>query len=264
MQLFNMSPLQLKGCTAAALLAMLLVFKIVSVASDRKKVRSGQEDDLRKGDTLLKKHNMVRHSPARVWAEGLLVIAAGLSVVVLVAAVRDYEAHGAFYDESWRMPGVEGHFMFRSDDTERLQAEYDADPEAFDFEARNAILVKLGCEDCEAVEESLQALYATGGYDVVFSNSEIGKAYVEHFGITFVPSVTYAGNVIELRTGSSAYGDGEPVEGGDAGAGTDGILDAADELEDWLEKDQPQGPGTKTEADALWKERQESEKDGGQ
>lgn len=252
MQIFNMSPMQLKGCIAAALFAMLIVFESVSRVSDIRKIRSGQSEDLRKDDTLLKKHNMVQHSRFRIWSEGLLIIAAGLSIIIWVAAMQDYQAYGAFYDSAWRMPDVEDHFMFRSDDTERLQKEYDADPKGFDFEARNAILVKLGCEDCENAEEALKALYETGGYDVIFSNSDIGKAYVEHFGITFVPSVTYSGSVIELRTGSSQYDDGEPV--GDSEV--DGILDGAGKLEDWMQDADPDHPGTKTGENARWEAEQ--------
>lgn len=249
MDFLNMSPMQLKGCAAAALFVMLLVFELASRAHDRALVKSGQAEDLRKGDTALKKHNMVQRSKARVWSEGLLIIATGAAILLWVAAMVDYQDHGAFYDEAWRMPGVEDHFHFTTDDTERLQALYDADPEGFDFTAGDAIVVKLGCQDCEDVYDTLDALYATGGYSVIFSNSDVGRAYVEHFGITYVPSVVYAGNVVELRTGNAQYGDGEPVDGFDAG-------EASDRLKEWLES-QPEGGGAGTKAGdgALWEKK---------
>lgn len=261
MQLFNMSPMQLKMCAAAALFAMLVVFEAVSRARDAALVKSGQAEDLRKGDTVLKKHNMVAHSKPRIWCEGLLIIAAGIAIVVWVAAMLQYRSYGAFYDDAWRMPEVESHFHFRADDTERLQAEYDKDPENFDFSARSAIVVKLGCQDCEDAYEALDALYATGEYDLVFSNSDVGKKYVEHFDITYVPSVTYGGHVIELRTGEAQYDDGEPV--GD-GASAGDIKDAADRLKDWMNGyPMEEGDvGTKTGNNGHW-EQQQQEKDGG-
>lgn len=259
MQLFNMSPMQLKMCIAAALFGMLVVFEIVSRLRDAALVKSGQAEDLRKDDTVMTKHNMVRHSRKRIWCEGLLIIATGIAVIVWVAAMMQYRSYGAFYDGAWRMPDVEGHFHFTADDTERLQAEYDEDPENFDFDARSAIVIKLGCQDCENVYETLDALYATGVYDIVFSNSDIGKKYVEYFGITFVPSITYGGNVIELRTGDAQYDDGEPMDGGTVGD----ILDAADKLQEWM--DTPAydngGTGTKTGDNGLW-EQQQSESGG--
>lgn len=252
--MFQMSSMQLKGCAAAALFTMLLIFEVVTRLSDRHKIKTGQVKDLREGDTFLKKHNPVQQSRARIWCEGLLIIAAGLACVLWFSAMRDYQRHGAFYDQSWRVPGVEGHFHFTTADTDRLQAEYDADPEGFDFTYRNAILVKLGCEDCEAVMDSLEALYATGGYDVIFSNSEIGKAYVDAYGVTFVPSVIYSGTVIELRGGSSAYDDGTPV------GGTGGM---AGELEDWLKGSgaYDDGPGTTAGENAGWGSTEEAEEE---
>ena len=260
MQLFNMSPMQLKMCAAAALFGMLAVFEIVSRARDAALVKSGRAEDLRKDDTVLKKHNMVQHSKGRIWAEGILIIATGIAVVVWVAAMLQYQSYGAFYDGSWRVPDVEDHFHFRTDDTERLQAEYDKDPENFDFSARSAIVVKLGCQDCEAVYETLDALYAAGVYDIVFSNSDIGKKYVEYFDITYVPSVTYGGNVIELRTGDAAYDDGEPV----GGTAVDDIQDAADRLKEWMDSEpKGEGTGTKTGDAGLWEQRQKEEQENG-
>lgn len=250
MQLFNMSPLQLKMCVAAALFAALVIFEVLSRIRDTWLVKSGQAEDLRKDDTVLTKHNMVRHSKSRIWCEGLLIIATGIAVIVWVSGLLEYKSYGAFYDGSWRVPDVESHFHFKTDDDERLQKEYDADPENFDFNARSAIVVKLGCSDCEEIYETLDALYATGGYDIVFSNSDIGRKYVDYFGITYVPSVTYGGNVIELRTGSSQYDDGNPLFGNDG----DGIQDAAGKLEDWMNNyPMEEGDvGTKTGNNAEW------------
>lgn len=220
MEILAMSPLQIKFCAAAALSAALVV---LCLARRRPVSRSG------------------------TWARVLVAVAVVASWALCAGSFMDYKNHGAFYDESWRDPNVESHFMFTTADTEALGKAYAAGPDSFDFESVNVLLVKLGCSDCEAAEDALLALYRTGGYAVVFSNSDVGRAYVDYYGVSYVPSVVYAGTVIELRSGSAAYGDGSLLP--DVGSMTDALMDGGS-------PDVSSGPGTKAESDRLWAEAQ--------
>lgn len=131
------------------------------------------------------------------------------------------------------MPGVEKHFGVKSDDTRTLQKLYDADPENFDFNAYKVVMVRLGCEDCENVMDTLKAFdQQDGEYYVIFSRSDIGQKFVDEYDLNFIPSVCYNGAVIELRSG-----DANPD-----------IDDTVDSLTDLLKKAKENGeldnPGT--------------------
>ena len=207
-----LSPLQIKYYIAAALFAALVVFEAVTRMSDRHKIRTGQAEDLTKGDTKLVRHNLVQRSKGRVWAEGLLIIAAGVSMVAAMTSMLEYQKYGAFYDSSWRSPEVEDWFEFDASRGGDLEAVWRADPDGFDWNAQRVVLVKLGCEDCYRVAEAIHGLEADG-YVVVFSRSDLGKAFVEKFGVTYVPTVVMNGMTVQLRSGSSMV----PQDGGDHG-----------------------------------------------
>ena len=214
--MFGMSPFQVKCALLISLAAALAVFELVTRLSDRQKLKSGEVEDLRKDDTLLVKHNAVQHSKARFWTEGLLIIATGIALAVAMMSMIDYQDHGAFYDNSWRDPDVENHFYFSSKDNQTLEAIWAKDPENFDWNAYKVCLVRLGCDDCERVAETISNL-ASNGYVTVFSRSDLGKAYVERYGITYVPSVILSGNIIQLRSGDSTLpqdNDGIPEDYG--------------------------------------------------
>lgn len=200
--MFNMSPFQLKCAILISLAAALAVFELVTRLSDRQKIKSGEVEDMRKDDTLLVKHNAVQHSKARFWTEGILIIATGVALAFAMMAMIDYQDHGAFYDSSWRDPDVESHFYFSAKANQELEAQYLKDPENFDWSATRICLVKLGCEDCERVHEAISNL-AGQGYATIFSTSDLGKAYVEKYNISYVPSVITNGMVIQLRSGDS-------------------------------------------------------------
>lgn len=207
----TLSPLQLKLYITLALIAALAVFELVTRMDDRRKIASGQARDQREKDTLFVKHNAVPYPKWRIWSEGLLIVAAGAMVAVTMFSVMEYQKYGAFYDASWRSPEVEDHFLFESGANQDLEARWLSDPEDFDWNSTRLCFVKLGCEDCERVEQAIHDLEADG-YAVVFSTSEFGKAAVEKYGITYVPSVVMNGLVVQLRSGGSM------VQGPGAGA----------------------------------------------
>ncbi len=255
-----MSPLLLKLCAALSLFTMLAVFELVTRLSDRAKIKSGEAEDMRKDNTMLKRYNAVPHPRWRYWSEGLLVIGCGIAAVLAMSSVSKYQAYGAFYDDSWRMPDVEEHMLYKADGTEALQALYDADPENFDFSGYKICLVKLGCPDCERVSETINAL--DDSFYVVFSTSPVGKAIVEQYGVTYVPSVLYSGTVLEMRTSDAvpqapaggASGENPGTSGNAGGTGDiDGMVgDLMDGLAgegDDTPKDGP--PGTKS-GDEIW------------
>lgn len=249
-----MSPLLLKICAAAALFAMLAVFELVTRLSDRAKIKSGEARDMRQDNTLLKRYNAVPLPRWRYWSEGILIIACGAAAVLAMSGVQKYQEYGAFYDDSWRMADVEDHMFYSAAGTEALQALYDADPEHFDFGQYKICLVKLGCPDCERVRETIDAL--DGSFYVVFSTSPVGKAVVERYGVTYVPSVVYSGMVLEMRTdGQSVPDDGSGQPSGPSGSG--GVGGMVDDLIDGAQdgggngdaKDGP--PDTKT-GNEIW------------
>lgn len=198
MPIFQISPLLMKTCASAALFLSLVVFETATRISDRAKIRSGQAEDMRKNNTLMKRYNAVQLPRWRWWSEALLIIATGAMMLATMISVNKYQTYGAFYDESWRMPDVEEHMLFRSDGTEALQDLYDADPAGFSFDDYKVCLVRLGCEDCEAVKETILAL--DDSFHVVFSKSDIGRRFAEHYEVDYVPSVIYHGTVLEMRT----------------------------------------------------------------
>lgn len=205
MPIFQISPLLIKACASAALFVSLVVFEVVTRISDHAKIRSGQAEDMRKNNTLMKRYNAVQLPRWRWWSEALLIIATGVMMLATMVSVNKYQAYGAFYDGSWRMPDVEEHMLFRSDGTEALQAIYDADPAGFDFDAYKVCLVRLGCEDCANVKETILAL--DDSFYVVFSRSDIGKRYAERYDVDYVPSVVYHGAVLEMRTNGNTDGE---------------------------------------------------------
>lgn len=217
----TLSPLQVKYYLAIAVFAALLVFELVTRLDDRHKIRSGLAEDLRKSDRGAMKHNAVQYPKWRIWTEGLLIIAAGLCMVLAMWSMSEYDRYGAFYDASWRDPSVEDHFEFESAGNKVLEAAWKADPDAYDWAGTRVVLVKLGCEDCEHVAETIHQLEADG-YVTVFSRSELGQAYAEKYGISYVPSAIVGNMVVQLRSGASIIpGD----DGFDQDAGkTDGEI----------------------------------------
>lgn len=253
--MLNMSPLLIKACAAAALIAMFAVFEIVTRLSDRAKIKSGEAEDMRKNNTVLKKYNAVQLPRWRYWTEGLLIVACGAALIVLMASVQKYSKGGAFYDSSWRMAGVEKYMHFDAAGNQALQKIYDADPENFDFDAYRVCLVKLGCSDCDAAKDTINAL--DGTFYVLFTTSGVGKAFVDRYGITFVPSVIYNGTVIELRMGGSGTdpnfvpdefrGDPDGHGSGDVQGILDDLMDGAEESEP-----DPSDPGTAGGIEAMY------------
>lgn len=198
----TLSPLQIKLYAVLALIAALAVFEAVTRLDDRRRIRSGEVSDQRGKDTLLVKHNAVPYPKWRIWSEGLLIIATGAMVAVTMFSVMEYQKYGAFYDASWRSPEVEDHFLFDSSANQDLEARWLSDPDGFAWNDLRICLVKLGCEDCERVAQAIHELEADG-YSVVFSTSEFGRAAVEKYGVTYVPSVILNGMVVQLRSGES-------------------------------------------------------------
>lgn len=209
----TLSPLQIKLYATLALAAALIVFEFVTRMDDRQKIKSGEVKDQREHDTLLVKHNAVPYTKGRIWAEGLLIVATGIMVAVTAMSVIEYQKYGAFYDASWRSPDVEQHFLFDSKSNQDLEAQWLSDPENFPWAEARICFVKLGCEDCERVEQAIHDLEAEG-YAVVFSTSEFGRAAVEKYGVTYVPSVVVNGFVVQLRPGAG------PDQNTDQDAGT--------------------------------------------
>lgn len=210
----SLSPLQVKYYIAAALFAALLVFELVTRLSDRYKIKTGQAEDLRKNDTKLVKHNAVQQTKSRVWAEGLLIIAAGISMIVAMTSMLEYQKYGAFYDSSWRSPDVENYFEFDAGPGRELEARWKADPDNFDWNNLKICLVKLGCDDCHRVAETIHGLEAEG-YVSVFSRSELGQAVMDRYSVDYVPTVILNGMTVQLRSGDSALpGDNAPQDHG--------------------------------------------------
>lgn len=115
-----------------------------------------------------------------------------------------YGSYGAFYDDSWKEPDVESHFLFRSDDTEALQAIYDSDPDGFRPALYDVLIVRLGCEDCEAqagrvlaAKDEIAERKGRPAY-IIFSRSEIGRLYVDEYGVSEVPVAIVGGALIRL------------------------------------------------------------------
>lgn len=220
----TLSPLQLKLYIALALMISLIAYEAVTRLDDRRKIKAGLAEDLRKDDTLLVKHNAVQQPKWRFWSEGLLIIATGIAIAVAMASLMDYQRHGAFYDASWRDPAVESHFEFDATANQDIEAAWRADPENFDWAAQRLCVVKLGCDDCERVAQTIHQL-ESDGYVTVFSRSDFGKAAVEKYGITYVPSVVMNGLVIQLRSGDSMVETEPPADRKTDGEIAQDILD---------------------------------------
>lgn len=140
-------------------------------------------------------------SKAFAGAVSSLLVIAGC---VAYGVYSEYRRYGAFYDDSWKEPDVAEHFLFENTDTERLQAIYDSDPENFRPELYDVILVRLGCSDCEeqhgrilAAKAEIEAKKGTPAY-IVFNRSDIGRIYMDRYGIEGVPSVIVNNAVIPL------------------------------------------------------------------
>lgn len=209
----NLSPLQIKYYLSAAVFAMLVVFELVTRLDNRRKIRSGECEDMRRHNTKLVKYNAVPLPKWRIWTEGLLIIAAGVLMALTIKSMRDYYVYGAFYDSAWRDPDVEDHLIFDSMEGRHLEDFWKLDPENYDWTGNRVVLVKLGCEDCERVAGTINAL-ADQGYTIVFSRSPLGQAYVEKYGINYVPSVIMGGLVVQLRSGDSIIA--QPAASGEA------------------------------------------------
>lgn len=236
--MFRMSPLQFRICAAAGLMAALVIYELASWLADRRRIASGEvpEPPERKDGekSPFVKYNKVPRTKGRILTEGLLIIATGAMIVASVAAMARYDRYGAFYDASWRVPEAEDHFLFRSDGTKRLQEDYDAAGGELDFSAYKICLVKFGCADCEKVAETIRSLEDDPTWTVVFSNSPVGEAVVEEYGVNFVPSIVFDGQVVELR-----WSDAAPDDDPGVGDMVDGIMEGMGD-----EDAGPSGPGT--------------------
>lgn len=185
--IFRMSGLQWKMGIMFALVAALVIFEALTRLYDKYRIDKGIEEDRSKNNTFLTKYHKVPHSVPRILAEGFLFIGAGVMMIMVYAAHMDYERHGAYYDGSWREPGVESHFYFTNDDTEFLSGLYRSNPDGFVPGNYKVCLVKLGCKDCEDLKDVINAL--PDDVYVVFCTSDVGRLYVEEYGVNYVPCV---------------------------------------------------------------------------
>ena len=139
-----------------------------------------------------------------------------LSAVLTVLALSSvfiifnyYKSYGVFYGEdkqAYKDKNVESHFVFTTDDTEKLQAVYDSDPENFNTRNYDVLIVKFACNDCEeqaerifAAKEEIQARKNNPAY-IIFSRSEIGQRYIIDYNIENVPVAIIDGEKIQLTT----------------------------------------------------------------
>ena len=140
-------------------------------------------------------------------AAGLLLL---VSLGMLAANIARYSRYGAFYDDSWRDPEIESHFIFDTDDSKALEAIRSSDPDAFDPDLYDVILIRLGCADCEAASGDISALKAAieaarpEPVYIVFSRSPIGKYYVDHYSIKEVPCIVMNGAVTGMSESSAS------------------------------------------------------------
>lgn len=125
----------------------------------------------------------------------LVFVAFGASLFLTGYKAKLYYDYGAFYDDSYTKADVENHLgYFKSEDTEFLQSVYDKDPENFDFDAYPVIIIRYGCKDCEDDYDLVMA--NDERFYIIFSRSDIGKRYVEKYGVIRVPCFIKNGQIL--------------------------------------------------------------------
>ena len=121
-----------------------------------------------------------------------------IAIIVVISVVYYYNKHGAFYDDAWRDPDVDNHFIWTTDDTEFLQSIYDTDPDNFKPELYDVILVRLGCDDCEKIQDIILSAENNDDLYIIFSRSTIGQIYVNKYDIKYVPCTVIDGIYVPL------------------------------------------------------------------
>lgn len=198
----NLSPLQWCIGITIALFVTLILFEIFIHWYDNYRIKHGIEEDRSKNNTFSIRYHKIPHSTFRILFEGLLILATGIMCIVCYTKYTNYEKYGAMYDSSWKMVDVEEHFMFESFESELLYDIYKKDPENFKPGDYNVLIVKYGCKECENLQDTINQINIDDIY-LIYSRSEIGKIYVDHYGIDYVPCVIAEGSVIPLYSADS-------------------------------------------------------------
>lgn len=186
---------------SAGLFAVFVIYNLLMRIYDRYLDRIDPLPDAGKKRTLWDRQFYRRpRSYFRIIFENALRILLGISFVVLGIVFLRYDRYGAFLDDSWKYPDVEEHFLFEIKDGEYLEDLYHRNEEAFDLSSHNVVLVKLGCKRCENLYEEIMDLRSQG-YLILFSRSDIGRLYVEEYGIASVPCLIN-GNTVTYLDGS--------------------------------------------------------------
>lgn len=226
--MFNMSPLQWYIGITTALFVTLVVYEIGIRWYDRYRIKNGIEEDRSKDNTFNVKYHKIPRSNFRILFEGILIIITGVMMLLSYFKMTEYQKYGAFYDTSWRAKEVEDHFIFTTEDTEFLQDIYNADPENFDYAKYAICLVRIGCADCEKVQDVIKELDNENLY-IIHSRSDIGKRYVERYGVQYVPSVIVDDTVIPLYSSESYQPQNTTSD-----TGTDNIVNDVEDMADDL------------------------------
>lgn len=207
-----MNALKLCIYITLGLLAIFVIYHIIMAAFDRHLDKTNPVPK-RLNTPWARQFYKRPRSYERILFENGLLIGLGLMAVITGYYAYQYEIHGAFLDDSWKYPDVAEHFYFETADSDYLSKMYDSDPENFDFDAWDVVLVKFGCGECEMAEQTIKR-YADDGYLLIFSKSTAGKAFIDHYGINNVPCNVTNGQVTyyELSGINSDYGDTIPVE----------------------------------------------------
>ena len=198
----NLSPLLWQIGIILALVVTLVLFEIFIHWYDNYRIKNGIEEDRSLKNTFSVRYHKVPHSTFRILFEGGLFLAIGVMCLFCYSKFSEYKQYGAFYDNSWKMQDVESHFLYESTDTEFLNELYLSNPDTFDPTAYNVCLIKFGCKECEEMKEYIDAINTENIY-LVYSRSDVGKFYVDHYGIQYVPCVVFDGSVIPLYTPDS-------------------------------------------------------------
>ena len=201
-----MNKLQIDFIVFITLLVINVVSFILFHAYDKSMDKKEMElpEDERPRQMTLKNNKMVRYykrqrSYGRIIFQNVAFICLAVVLIIMTKRMMTYQSYGAFYDDSWKQPDVEEHFMFDSSDSEDLLDIYNKDPDNFEFDKYNIVMIRFGCPDCEQNKELIKKYDTNKDYYVIFSRSEIGKKYVEHYKINYVPCMIISGNVEHLK-----------------------------------------------------------------
>lgn len=223
----EMSPLLLFIGITLALIVATVIFHIGMHLSDNYKIKHGIVEDMSLKNTFTIKYHRVPHTVPRILIGNALLIATGIMVILTCMKLTNYGSYGAFYDDSWKIKDVEDHFYFLRDDDDKLLEIYNSDPTNFNFETWNVVIVRFGCQECEAMAETIKS-YDNEGFYVIFSRSEIGKKFKEHYDINYVPCIISEGQVQYLKTGIIT--DAPIYEPGEAKEDVQDILNLKDQI----------------------------------